>query len=129
MEKLSVLKVEQCEAVDHVLGCLRLRQSNSTEIYTENRRNEEQVSCMADEIAHLGLESGAGGEMTRTGDGGDRGDRAMTRGGDMRGCVRSEFIEAIGRFRDKLGFKSVLIPAPFRSSQVSFSFWTPQFLS
>jgi hypothetical protein len=84
---------------------------------------------MADEIAHLGLESGAGGERTRTGDGGDQGDGAMTRGGGVCGCVRSEFIEAIGRFRDKLGFKSVLIPVPFRSSHVSFFFWTTQFLS
>jgi hypothetical protein len=53
----------------------------------------------------------------------------MTRGSGVRGCVRSKFIEAIGRFRDKLGFKFVLIPVPFRSSQVSFSFWTTQFLS
>jgi hypothetical protein len=129
MEKLNVLRVEQCEVVDRILYCLRLRQSNSTEIYTGNRRNEEQVSCMANEIAHLGLESGAGGERTRTGDGGDRGDGAMMRGGGVRGCVRSEFIESIGRFRDKLGFKSVLIPVLFRSSQISFSFWITQFLS
>jgi hypothetical protein len=119
MEKLSVLRVERCEVVDHVMCYLYLRQSNSTEIYTENRRNEEQVSCMADEIAHLGLKSGAGGERTRTG----------SRGGGVRRCVRSEFIEAIGRFRDKLGFKSVLIPVPFRSSHVFFSFWITQFLS
>jgi hypothetical protein len=102
--------------VNRVLGCLHQIQSNSTEICTGNKSTERRTGFVyggRDCSPGAGIRRRRGEESNRRW---RRGDGAMTRGGGVRGCVRWKFIEAIGRFRDKLSFKSVLIPVPFVSS-------------